>query len=264
MPELSRTRLAGARAILALAAVVALALSGCGGDSANEETTASASPAAAQASKDEGPSAQGTAADKGERPPSSPDSQGPHSGGQGPRSQSQDAGAELPPGEPEPQATPAEEAQATVADIALTSPALSTGSPPALPPPYTCDGEDSWPALRWQGVPKGTGELILFAANLQPVNGKLFFDWAVAGLDPSLSGIEAGRLPQGAIVGTNGFGNTGYSICPLRGQGETYVFALHAIPKALKPAKGFDPGELRREVLAQAGNAGILVFSYGR
>jgi phosphatidylethanolamine-binding protein (PEBP) family uncharacterized protein len=118
--------------------------------------------------------------------------------------------------------------------------------------------------LQWQGVPAGTEELILLAVNLQPVNGKLFFDWAVAGLDPSLSGIEAGRLPSGAIKGTNSFGTTGYSICPPPGQGETYVFTLHAIPKALRPNKGFDPGELRKEVFAQAGNAGVMVFSYTR
>jgi phosphatidylethanolamine-binding protein (PEBP) family uncharacterized protein len=176
----------------------------------------------------------------------------------------QGAQAQLPAGETVPQATPAEQAQATVADIVLTSPALSAGNPPTLPAPYTCDGKDSWPALQWQGVPAGSEELILFAMNLAPVGGELFFDWAVAGLDPSLSGIEAGKLPRGAIRGTNGFGTTGYSLCPPKGQGETYVFALHAVPTALDPAKGFDPLKLRQRVLEEAGNAGVLVFGYGR
>jgi phosphatidylethanolamine-binding protein (PEBP) family uncharacterized protein len=260
-------RLASVRALLALAAVAALGLlAGCGGgdDDSTEPTTSAAS--AQQATGEKGPdgnddpAAGQTPKSKGKNAGSSPGSQAPQSGGQG----SQGAQAQLPAGEPEPQATPAEEAQATVADIALQSPALTAGNPPTLPTPYTCEGKDSWPALQWQGVPEDTEELILFAMNLAPVEGKLFFDWAVAGLDPSLTGIEAGALPRGAIRGANGFGTTAYSICPARGQSETYVFALHAIPAALNPPKGFDPRQLRQEVLAQGGNAGVLVFSYGR
>ena len=37
--------------------------------------------------------------------------------------------------------------------------------------------------------------------NVQPVEGQLFVDWALAGLDPGLKEIEAGELPKGAIVG---------------------------------------------------------------
>ena len=251
--------------ILALAAVAALVLAGCGGkDSSEEQRTASAPPASEQAKGEEkdsgsaGPRASAAKDKDTETPKSS-------SGSQRASDQGKPvAPTQLPEGEREPQATPAEEAQATVADILLTSPALSSGSPPSLPSPYTCDGGDSWPALRWQGIPPGTEELIVFAANVAPVQGKIFFDWAVAGLDPSLSGLEAGRLPRGAITGQNGFGQNGYSICPDPGGTESYVFVLHAIPKALSPAKGFDPHELRRQVIEQAANAGILVFAYGR
>ena len=38
--------------------------------------------------------------------------------------------------------------------------------------------------------------------------------------------------------GTNGFGNRGYEICP-SGSGETYVFALYALPRSLSPRPGF-------------------------
>ena len=100
--------------------------------------------------------------------------------------------------------------------------------------------------------------------NVAPVEGRLFFDWAVAGLPANLSGLEEGKLPRGAVQGQNGFGKTDYEICPPQGQAETYVLALYAIPTRLSPAKGFDPHRLREEALAAVGRAGILAVSFGR
>jgi hypothetical protein len=33
-----------------------------------------------------------------------------------------------------------------------------------------------------------------FAASVVPVDGRLHFDWAMAGLDPGLEGLNGGRL----------------------------------------------------------------------
>jgi len=145
--------------------------------------------------------------------------------------------------------------------MSLQSPAIPAG---ALPAPYTCDGTGSSPALRWAGVPAGTDELILYVMNAQPVAGRLFFDWAVAGLDPDSQSIEAGQLPKGAVVGTNSFGERGYSICPPAGSGETYIFALFALPRSLAPQKGFDPRPLREEILDVSRNVGLLTAAYAR
>jgi hypothetical protein len=171
----------------------------------------------------------------------------------------------VPKGPAEQAPTPEQVAHATVADMSLESPAIvaSGGSPGRLAATYTCDGKDSWPALHWGGVPAGTAELALFAMNVQPVEEKLFVDWAVAGIDPSLASIEADRLPKGAVVGTNSFGNRGYSICP-PGAGEIYMFALYALPQSLSPQRGFDPRELRKEILAVSGNVGLLPTVYER
>jgi phosphatidylethanolamine-binding protein (PEBP) family uncharacterized protein len=171
-----------------------------------------------------------------------------------------------PKGPREPAPTPAEKAEATVADMSLQSPAIPTGEGGigALPATYTCDGANSWPALQWSGVPAGTKELILYVMNAQPVAGRLFFDWAVAGLDPGSSSIEAGRLPKGAVVGTNSFGQRGYSACPPAGSGETYIFALFALPKSLAPQKGFDPRPLREEILGVSRDVGLLTAAYAR
>jgi phosphatidylethanolamine-binding protein (PEBP) family uncharacterized protein len=150
--------------------------------------------------------------------------------------------------------------------MSLTSPALEPGpeSVSVLPATYTCDGKDTWPTLKWGGVPPGTAELALTVLNIEPVNEALFFDWALAGIDPGLKEIQSGRLPKGAVAGRNSFGKDGYSICPPRGGPETYIFALYALPKPLPARKGFDPAALRREILDTSGNAGIIAASYSR
>jgi phosphatidylethanolamine-binding protein (PEBP) family uncharacterized protein len=192
---------------------------------------------------------------------------GAHGGAEGSPEPGQKHGEHIaqPEGAPEQAPTPAEISQATVADMTLESPAIVAqgGAPGPLPATYTCDGTDSWPTLHWQGVPAGTAELALFAMNVQPVNEQLFVDWALAGLDPGLVEIKAGDLPKGAIVGTNGFGKTGYEICP-SGQGEIYMFALYALPQRLSPKRGFDARELRKEVLGVSGNVGLLPATYAR
>jgi phosphatidylethanolamine-binding protein (PEBP) family uncharacterized protein len=154
---------------------------------------------------------------------------------------------------------------ATVADLSLQSPAItaSAGAPGRLAATYTCDGKDTWPDLRWGGVPAGSAELILYAMNVQPVEDQLFVDWAVAGLDPGSEGIESGELPKGAVVGKNGFGTPGYSLCP-SGGGEIYMFALYALPQKLSLKRGFDAREVRHQILDVSGDVGLLPAVYER
>lgn len=266
-----------ARASLALVAA-ALLLCGCGGGSSDEgsataagnSTSASHSGGGASESPEGSAGAQGnsSAAGKGAGSPSSGSADSDPSeapGASAAPGQKQGPRIAAPKGPKEQAPTPAQVQEATVADISLQSPAIlaSAGHLGRLDSTYTCDGKDSWPQLKWGGVPAGTVELALFAMNLQPVNEKIFFDWALAGIDPQLSEISAGELPKGAIVGTNGFGKVGYSLCP-QGAGETYMFALYALPRSLSAHRGFDPLELRKQVLDVSGNAGLLPAVYER
>jgi len=236
--------------------VVAFGLAGCGGGSSGDTGPTTASSEASVADQAGAEAQQAPTAPKGSsvhrsEPPAGAGRHGPP--------------VPMPSGEEEHKITPQQRREATVANITLESPS----SPPAargtsaLSAKYTCDGANTSPDLRWQGVPTETKELILFAMNIQPVEGKLFFDWAVAGLDPELEEIEAGTLPAGAIVGRNSFGKVGYEICPT-GSGETYIFTLFALPKKLSPAHGFDPFALRKAVAGVSGNAGLLGMSYAR
>jgi phosphatidylethanolamine-binding protein (PEBP) family uncharacterized protein len=225
-----------------LALVAMLTMAGCGGgddDSSDPRTTAARDSNAGDAP------AQGAQSDGKE---SSDGKQGP--------------GVPQPKGEPEPGATPQQRSKATQANIKLESPGFTAGS--ALPAAYTCDGKDESPPLQWSGLPSGAAELALLVLNSAPVKGKLFFDWAVAGLDPELSSLEAGTLPPGAVLGKNSWGKDDYSICPPAGGSENYVFMLYAVPKALSPEPGFDPLALREAILDQSGNVGFVIAPYSR
>lgn len=266
-----------ARVTLALVAA-ALALGGCGGGSdeqspaaagasskATAKSAASGAPAPDGESKASPDQKQGSGAAGGDGATAAADGAGSEGQGQG---QSQKRGPRIAqPTGPTEQAPSAEEiANATVADITLQSPAIIAqgGSLGRLAPTYTCDGKDSWPAFQWGGVPPGTAELALFAMNLQPVDEAIFFDWALGAIDPDLSAIEAGELPKGAVVGTNSFGKSGYSLCPPSAAGETYMFALYALPQRLGLKRGFDPKAARKAALAISGNVGLLPAVYER
>jgi phosphatidylethanolamine-binding protein (PEBP) family uncharacterized protein len=259
--------------ILALA-LAALLLSGCGGGSSDPASSSSTGSSAASASAGQGQGGGGEtsatsaqaekAAGKAKADPKNAPALPGASGAAAAQGQKHGPRIAQPKGAPEQAPTPAEIANATVADMSLESPAIassSVGEPGTLAATYTCDGKGSWPALHWSGVPAGSAELILYVMNLAPVEGKLFVDWAVAGLDPSLEEIEAGKLPKGAVVGTNGFGKRGYEICP-SGGGEVYAFAVYALPRALSPSKGFDARELRKQILDVSGNVGLLTALY--
>jgi len=255
-------RAAGAGLCLALAAA-ALLLAGCGGSSGDSGSAGAASSTAgtASAGSPDSPSSSQGASPTAEENKRAHPSGAPGGGGQ------KHAPLALPKDESgrEHAPTAAEKANSPVADMTLFSPSLPAAEGiAALTPPYTCDGAGSWPALRWGGVPAGTKELALYVMSAKPVNGRLFFDWAVAGLGPHSEGLEAGRLPAGAVEGTNSFGKRGYSICPEPGGAETYLFALFALPRSLSPKPGFDPRALREEILATSGNAGLLSAAYAR
>jgi phosphatidylethanolamine-binding protein (PEBP) family uncharacterized protein len=257
---------ASAGILLALAAAAFL-LAGCGGGSSSDSsasTAAEGSSASAGGSAGSGANGAGGAGGGAASGKEASGKGGSTSGeGGGGTSSGGKHGPPVPQpkGEREPGITPQQRKEATVADMAMQSPsAIANGSALRLPVQYGCHGSNTSPALVWKGVPPGTAELVLFAMNIQPVEENLFFDWAVAGLSPELEDLEAGKLPKGAVVGRNSFGETSYGLCPEHN--ETYMFALFAVPKKLSPSRGFEPLALRKEVLDSSGDVGLLALEY--
>jgi phosphatidylethanolamine-binding protein (PEBP) family uncharacterized protein len=129
-----------------------------------------------------------------------------------------------------------------VPSIAFNSPAITRGEIPTL---YTCDGRDISPPFRWGAAPAGVRSLALFVTGFTPEPAtktyKISVEWAVAGLNPALHGIAAGKLPPGAFLGKAEGKRQRYSICPTKGASVHYQFELYGVPATAAIAPRF-PG----------------------
>lgn len=148
--------------------------------------------------------------------------------------------------------------------LPVSSPVFSAGS--AIPVRYTCDGAGTSPPLQWGVIPQGTAELALFILGNDggsPENPRIY--WAVAGLQPTLKGISAGKSPPGAIVGRNSLGQSSYTICPAKGHGlRHYAVALLALPRPTAATPGFDANTIYKAARHTAEYAGLTTFTYKR
>lgn len=117
-----------------------------------------------------------------------------------------------------------------------------------IPSKYTCEGANISPALQWRNLPAHTAELVLFIIDDGSNGPEGGIRWVVAGLEPSLSGIAAGGLPTGAVVGLNTAGKATYGgICPPKGKAVLYQFVLWALSKKLNFSSGFVPAVAEHE-----------------
>jgi Raf kinase inhibitor-like YbhB/YbcL family protein len=145
----------------------------------------------------------------------------------------------------------------TAAGFTLRTPAFDSGG--SVPRRYTCDGADVSPALAVGGVP---GDAASLALVVDDPDADGFTHWLCWNLPPGVETIPAERprertldSPEGAIQGTNGFGEIGYlGPCPPEGDGvHTYRFSLAALSTTLD----LDPGAEREAFDAALGDAEI-------
>ncbi len=142
-----------------------------------------------------------------------------------------------------------------LAVIPLKSSAVSDGR---LPSRYTCDGRNVPPPLEWGPVPPGVGSLAVFVVGFTPDpvtrKFKLSVEWAVAGVNPALHRIIAGRVPAGAYPGVAGDGKRTYSICPKKGVTVHYQFEVYGLAPSVSISREFAGGPVL-EVLASGGTS---------
>jgi hypothetical protein len=117
----------------------------------------------------------------------------------------------------------------------LSSPAFPDGG--AIPPRFTCDGEDESPPLAWDEVPEGTQA---FALTVQDPDARDFLHWLLSNIPGDLRELPEG---QGDAIGTPGstsFGTAGWGgPCPPSGT-HRYVFTLYALSSQLTGTGDFD------------------------
>jgi Raf kinase inhibitor-like YbhB/YbcL family protein len=111
-------------------------------------------------------------------------------------------------------------------DFKLLSPVFQDNS--TIPNKYTCDGENISPPLSITGVPENTKSLVLTVVDPDAPTKK-WVHWVVWNINSNTTEILEGKVPFGAIQGTNDFNNIEYSgPCPPSGS-HRYIFTLQAI-----------------------------------
>lgn len=114
----------------------------------------------------------------------------------------------------------------------LFTPQMTVGSPAfvggIIPVKYTCDGEKKSPPITIRNVPENTRSLVLTVFDLDaPKEG--FVHWVVYNMNPLVTDIPEGQLPNGSVEGVNGMNQNNYvPMCPPEGT-HRYVFSLYAM-----------------------------------
>ena len=99
---------------------------------------------------------------------------------------------------------------------------------------YTCDGDDTSPALNWGGVPAGTKSLALICEDPDSPS-KVWSHWVVFNMPADKAGFaegvaKTGTLSDGTVQGVNNFGRVGYNgPCPPPNGVHRYFFKLYAL-----------------------------------
>jgi Raf kinase inhibitor-like YbhB/YbcL family protein len=120
-------------------------------------------------------------------------------------------------------------------NLEIISPVFRAGT--AIPPQYTCAGQNVNPPLNIFNAPAGTLSMTLIVRDPDAPSGD-FLHWLVWDIPPSTDSIGVNSVPIGAMQGTNGSGRASYmGPCPLSGT-HRYLFDLYALDKPLNLPAG--------------------------
>ncbi|MEK7647070.1 MAG: YbhB/YbcL family Raf kinase inhibitor-like protein [Patescibacteria group bacterium] len=125
----------------------------------------------------------------------------------------------------------------------IFSPSFEDGA--AIPAQYTCDGDDSSPALKISDVPPEAKSLALLMDDPDSPSGN-FAHWVMWNIRPDEKEIKENGKPENIVEGINSFGNTGYrGPCPRSGE-HRYFFRLYALDMMLDLSSGAGALELKQ------------------
>ena len=116
--------------------------------------------------------------------------------------------------------------------LTLSSAAFQNGA--AIPPQYTCAGNNIIPPLSWMDMPSNTRSLVLILIDPAAPEGE-WDHWLVYNIPANSNGIAEGakELPQGSVVLKNSWGHAEYDgPCPPHGT-HHYFFYLYALNSTL-------------------------------
>ena len=133
----------------------------------------------------------------------------------------------------------------------------------AIPPQYTCKGQNVNPPLSFFNPPAGSQSMTLVVHDPDAVSGD-YLHWLVYDIPPGSDGIPVNNVPVGAIQGKNGAGKAVYAgPCPPKGTGtHHYIFDLYALDKTLDLPAGSSLDDVlaaqKDHVLAKCTTTGLF------
>lgn len=128
-----------------------------------------------------------------------------------------------------------------VKNLKITSIAFEQNAP--IPAKYTCEGENTNPPLRVDGIPESAACLALIVDDPDAPNGT-FTHWMAWNI-PAGPNIEENKEPGGS-QGRNDFGKLQYSgPCPPSGEEHRYFFKVYALDSLID----LDPSKAEKEAL---------------
>jgi len=151
--------------------------------------------------------------------------------------------------------------------LELSSNSFSSGG--AIPVQFTCDGEDRSPELHWSKPPAGTKSHALIADDPDAPVGT-WVHWVLFNLPAGTQSLPEGvpkkaALENGALQGTNDFGNLGYGgPCPPPGKPHRYFFKLYALDSVLSLKSGAKKADVERLMKGHILAQGEYMGRYGR
>ena len=130
-----------------------------------------------------------------------------------------------------------------------------------IPATYTCKGANQAPSLVWRGMQPGAAEQAIVMTDADANN---FVHWLVVGIAPTLTNLDPSNIPDGAIVGQNSGGTSGYvGPCPPGGR-HTYYITLYSLRAPSGVTGSTPPAEalvainaVQMESVGVSGTAGV-------
>jgi Raf kinase inhibitor-like YbhB/YbcL family protein len=151
-------------------------------------------------------------------------------------------------------------------ELTVMSTAFAVGA--AIPPKYTCMGEDVSPPLAWRDVPEGAQSIAVISDDPDAPAGD-WVHWLIFNLPPDTTELAEGipsspRLDSGAVQGTTDWGKPGYrGPCPPSGT-HRYFFKVYALDTMLDLGQSARKSDLLRAMEGHILAKGELMGTFRR
>ena len=132
-------------------------------------------------------------------------------------------------------ATTIAESVAPVQELSIAAP-WQDGEP--LNAQFTCEGSKLSPEFDIAGLPDGT---VMWGVSIIDITSSDAVHWAVANVSPTITRVDTGVVPEGAVQSLNRVNKVGYAApCPKVGEPHTYLFTVYALSQQLEVIDGVD------------------------